>query len=392
MRAEVVLLDRSITIIAETDYIGQTDFTGSNVDEEPWGCRVLVADWIDNGHELPEATGSYYPRRGEVHLDHVEVSGCSQRGTWRAAVQFTTATGGENNYITNSAIHSGKAVGVLFDRSANILFENNSVVDFVEHGIWAKGSSSLTINNNWIFHIWPQDYYFETGPVMFEYTGWTGCVTISDQNFQYNSKLVVTNNVAASCWHHGFHYQPLDCDEVVDENTHTKFENNIAHSVSGYGAIAANVQGNPACTEVKDFTAYKCTESSIHLGGNSDINRAKNIVTIDCGYGLGIHGSGCGSVEAIDCKIYGENRENYDCPDGSCDSCIDRYGLTLAALWTDVHRDKETEHWEFLPIGNYSDCFTAKATYTNIEFHRFESGTVDGDNREANEASCDGAR
>lgn len=205
-------------------------------------------------------------------------------------------------------------MGVYFDRSSGITFDGNVVIDFAEHGIWAKGSNTLTITNNWIIRVIPQDFYFETGPKVFEYTGWTGCVTISDQGGQSNSKLVVTDNVAAACWHHGFHYQPLDCDEVVDANTHTRFEGNVAHSISGYGAIAANVAGNPSCTEVLDFTAYKCTESSIHLGGNSDINRARDIVSIDCGRGIGIHGSGCGDVEVIDCDIYGENRLNYDCP------------------------------------------------------------------------------
>ena len=87
MRAEVAILDRSITIMAETDYIGQTDYTGSSIDSEPWGCRVLVADWIDNGHDLGATPpGGYAMRKGEVHMDYVEVKGCSQKGTWRAAV------------------------------------------------------------------------------------------------------------------------------------------------------------------------------------------------------------------------------------------------------------------------------------------------------------------
>ena len=127
----------------------------------------------------------------------------------------------------------------------------------------------------------------------------------------------------------------------------------------------------PNCIEVKDFAAYKCTESSIHLGGRAGINRARGIVTIDCGRGLGIHGGGCGDVDVVDCHIYGEHRPNYDCPDGNCDECIDRVGLTLASVYSGAHRDRETERWDWLPLGNYSDCFEAKATYTGLEFHNF---------------------
>ena len=120
-------------------------------------------------------------------------------------------------------------------------------------------------------------------------------------------------------------------------------------------------------------------------------NRASNITTIDCGYGLGIHGGGCGDVSVFDSDIYGENRLNYDCLDGSCPSCIDRYGLTLASLYSQAHRDRETEYWEFLPLGNYSDCFEAKATYTGLKFHNYEEATGDYA-RDANEASCAGKK
>ena len=52
MRAEVAILDRSIVIRAENDYMSKNDYTGSNVDQDPWYCRVLVADWIDSGQDL----------------------------------------------------------------------------------------------------------------------------------------------------------------------------------------------------------------------------------------------------------------------------------------------------------------------------------------------------
>jgi len=81
----------------------------------------------------------------------------------------------------------------------------------------------------------------------------------------------VTNNIVAGSWHHGFHFVPSRCGET---NPDFIFEGNLAHSISGYGAVALNV-ANP-CTEVRDFTAYKVTEASIMLGGPSTVNRGIN--------------------------------------------------------------------------------------------------------------------
>ena len=68
MRAEVAVLDRWITIRAETDYMSDAGYTGH--DEEPWGCRILVSDWFDTGAGLQH-------RKGKVHMDYVEIRGCS---------------------------------------------------------------------------------------------------------------------------------------------------------------------------------------------------------------------------------------------------------------------------------------------------------------------------
>lgn len=83
-----------------------------------------------------------------------------------------------------------------------------------------------------------------------------------------NKGMVVRNNIAAGSWHHGFHFTPKRCG---DTNPDFIFENNVAHSISGYGAVASNVEND--CTVVEDFIAYKCTEASIMLGSESMINR-----------------------------------------------------------------------------------------------------------------------
>ena len=276
----------------------------------------------------------------------------------------------------------------MMQNANNVNFSDNSIVNHVEHGLWIKQSTSITFDNNWVIYVYPQDYYFgEDGPVIDEWEGWTGCVTVSDTS---NNKLVITNNIASGCWHHGYHFIPLDCDEAIDENTKTYFFNNIAHSISGNGAVAANVAGNPSCTEVKDFKAYKCTQSSITLGGGSDINRGRDIVSIDVGQGIGVHGGECGDVELIDVDVYGEFRDNPDCKDvalGECDYCYSRYGLILPSIYSEAHKDKETINSEWMPMFNYSDCFeSGKVTWTNVEFHNYYSQGI----WNAEQASCSG--
>lgn len=81
------------------------------------------------------------------------------------------------------------------------MLENNVVADFAEHGVWVQNSSGVTLDNNWLFKV-VEDLNKE--PKMIEYFGWKGGFTLSESN----SKMVVTNNVVAGTWHHGFHFVP----------------------------------------------------------------------------------------------------------------------------------------------------------------------------------------
>ena len=140
---------------------------------------------------------------------------------------------------------------------------------------------------------------------------YTGAYTLSDDG---NNKLTVINNIASGAWHHGFHYTPLKCDTSCStpETEVTCFRNNTAHSISGYGAIAKNVEHN--CAEVKDFRAYKCTEATIHIGGNSKKNQATNIISIDSVYGISVNGAkDTEEVVIKDSTIFGEYDKNKDC-------------------------------------------------------------------------------
>ena len=363
MRAEVTVLSRLIQITAETEYTGRANYTGS--DTEPWGCRILVADWLDTGHDLPGA-GGFTPRSGNVSFDYVEVKHCSQKGTWLPALKFEGAKGVVwGSRIEHSAFHTGDGPGVILDRAMNITLNDNAIVNFVEHGLWVKKSVDIWIEKTWIHHVIPPNYYFQDqgGPKMHEYSGWTGCFTLSEEN---NRRLVVKDNVASGCWHHGFHFLPRDCTDTQGAagaagDQGTWFAGNVAHSISGYGAIAANVVYRGG-TCVRDFSAYKVTQSSIGLGSGSHKNQAENIVSIDVGHGIGVHGGNCGHVVIKNSKIYGDFADNTDCHGiggnhEDCDHCIDRFGLTMASIYSTEHRDREEEKWEWLPLYNYSDCF-----------------------------------
>lgn len=162
--------------------------------------------------------------------------------------------------------------------------------------------------------------------------------------------MLVTNNVVAGAWHHGYHFDPSDCDAVDPDFV---FTNNVAHSISGYGAIARNVDTEQACTEVKDFKAYKVTEAAIMLGGISKINRGRNLVTNSARYGFAIMSTQGNKVEIYESRAYGENADNIDCNSGdmNCEFCLDTRGMILNLIADTVHRDREKDCDE-LPLFN----------------------------------------
>lgn len=131
MRAEVALLERNVEINASTDDIGY-------VLGEPWGCRILVADFF-------EADLSH--RVGNLYMDSVSVYNCSQKATYKSAIKWESALSGHSR-VSNSVIHSGKGMGILIYGSQNIELDNNNIISFVENGIWVKRSSRVNITYN----------------------------------------------------------------------------------------------------------------------------------------------------------------------------------------------------------------------------------------------------
>ena len=149
------------------------------------------------------------------------------------------------------------------------------------------------------------------------------------------------------------------------------FEGNLAHSISGYGAVALNEANQ--CTEISYFTAYKVTESSVMLGGTSRINRGTNLKAIDTRYGIGIFSGGGGTAEILDSQVYGEIPGNVDCPVGSpCDHCMAARGVILNMAAEGAHKDREPK-WSKLPLFKSSGAMQGDSIYRNLEIIDYPS-------------------
>jgi len=114
--------------------------------------------------------------------------------------------------------------------------------------------------------------------------------------------------VVSGTLQYGYLFKAAPCDST---NPDYIFENNFAHSIGGNGAVAE--AGVHQCSEVRDFTASKCTESAIHLGQKSKINQGTRLTSISTKYGLSIH-SGKEKAVIRDCKAIAEHPKNIDCP------------------------------------------------------------------------------
>lgn len=144
--------------------------------------------------------------------------------------------------MTNSVISSGRGMGIIIENSKNIELKNNVVADFIQHGIWVKRSSDITIEGNWVHHVPPE---VDKIPVVKEYPILQPFAIGGITATQGTARITMKNNIVSGTWHHAFHFKPLnmgkDCADPDDDNNNFVFEGNIAHSISGYGAIALNV-------------------------------------------------------------------------------------------------------------------------------------------------------
>jgi hypothetical protein len=71
------------------------------------------------------------------------------------------------------------------------------------------------------------------------------------------------------------------------------FENNIAHSIAGFGFIsqASNRVGGTDCTEVSYLKGYKNWKATVQHGDGTGELWCHHITSIDSGYGIACMGA-----------------------------------------------------------------------------------------------------
>lgn len=123
IQAEVALLSRNIII-------------NSGEDVE-WGCTILVTEFGDYSI-------------GHMILDNVEIIGCSQSSSDRAAVRIQD-TAIEVSQITNSTFVNTTAWGLLTSSvSSGFIFKHNVIYKTIERAIMVESSSNIHLTENLI--------------------------------------------------------------------------------------------------------------------------------------------------------------------------------------------------------------------------------------------------
>ena len=162
----------------------------------------------------------------------------------------------------------------------------------------------------------------------FDWEGAIGCYYIEGND------LVIRNNTAASCWRAGFDFPARNCPTESEQDAGITtpevgniFEDNIAHSIKGWGWIPSS--GSGSCQEVSRFKGYKTAKSVVlsisPLGGNIHVH--SNIV-IEGSPGISPLGPSGAHIQIYNNTIYGsENMKNKDCPDAGDCFCKSNFGV-----------------------------------------------------------------
>lgn len=290
MRGEVMLMSRNIKIVGN--------------DTDKWGCQVVTSDFVEGNGDL---------RTGRTFLDHVELYNCSQYDTWKAALRFDNAVNGYSR-VSNCSIHWGHGVALDITESENIIVENTNVYRTLKFGFNIVTSRNITIDRNWVVGVyWRQLVVTSAGDPN------AGIAVCGQKRSDKCFNVRLTNNMVASVEDTGVdttgytvpHHKCGDYKSVV-------FQNNIAHSVSGYGAIIYRNDSEPdnrKCIEASKFIAYKNRMAGIVSNQATDNVVFTNMTLIDNGYSaiamIGLEGTDQ-SAKLRNIKFYGET-EARDC-------------------------------------------------------------------------------
>lgn len=206
-RAEVALLTRSVLI---------TQHQEENLSE--WGCQVLTSSYYT-------ALDYTIRRIGTTQFNNVEIAGCSQKDTLKAAVRFEQA-GDKTNPLKESkligcSIHSGLGHGLRIDLSHYVTIVETIVFNFRSTGINILTSSHITLDGNWVQQIGvnPELVKASSDWLNDKMAGIAICTFIKRDTC---TKIKVVNNIVMSAQWAGFQALgqncPIELTEVIEPN------------------------------------------------------------------------------------------------------------------------------------------------------------------------------
>ena len=245
--AEVGLLTRDITI---------TNGDSVSSDDEAFGCRVLVANIIDNGE-------SHY---GSIQMEGVELKGCGQFGyTDEYDPRFSLAirniaTG--DNYIRSSSVHNGYNTGIGVFGTNAVQLTDNVIHDTVGSSIHADGSHLVVTGNLASLSRFLATYRSvpDNQPANADWIA----------NFELAGTFNITlrGNVAAGGNKAGFH---VDGDDCTADGDSLQVSDNTAHSTL-HGFHLGYSDGHPSgCTHIARFTAHSCFHYAIFSFNSAEV-------------------------------------------------------------------------------------------------------------------------
>ena len=88
-------------------------------------------------------------------MDNVEIYNCSQADTMKSAfrIEGSIPTAANHSSLTNSVVHHGLGWGIHVKSSAHVHIQGNVVFGFKPLGVVFQTSMNLTFNDNIVAHI-----------------------------------------------------------------------------------------------------------------------------------------------------------------------------------------------------------------------------------------------
>ena len=184
---------------------------------------------------------------------------------------------------------------------------------------------------------------------------------------QGNADLVVRRNVVFGANFYGFEYNALKCDDIAAPTT--VFENNIAHSIAGYGFIALPSGRGGDCTEVSFLKGYKNKLATV-AATNKEL-RCHDLVTVGSGFGIACMGQGGGDVKVYDSTIYGDK----DDPNEDFGNCFGSIGILMSTFGGHAAKAPKVSKWPKMMSGGGAH---GTSLYENIVFIGLDGKTKCG--------------